>query len=148
MENHYLQFTLALSRINKAIQKLRLERMRDFDLKGAHTLCIYQLGQNPQGLTSTELAGCCDFDRGLASRTLKDLAKENIILKNGDEGKYGALYTLTPRGEEIYQNILVTITDVQKSVDQGIFEDELEVFYRVLHKLQKNFDKLTKGTEL
>lgn len=144
MQDRFVEFTISISRLNKLIQKLKSDGMKAFDLKGAYTLCLYQLAENSYGLTSTEIALHCDLDPALVSRTLSHLCKDGIIQKVGAEGKtYHSKYFLTKKGEDIASELKEIIHRIQEVADTGISEEELNVFYSVLNKLLGNFETMS-----
>ena len=147
MNKRFMRFTLSMSRINKMIQKLKLDGMKSFELKGSHTLCIYGLLEHPSGMTSAQIAKYCEFDPGLASRTQKELIQLDIISKTGEPGKYGSIYFLTEKGIKIAREIEKTVTRMQEFVDSDISDEELAIFYHVLDKLEMNFVKLVESSD-
>lgn len=148
MEERFINFTLSIAKLNKQIQKLKTDGMKLFGLKGVHTLCVYQLLTRPDGMTSTEIAACCDLDAALVSRTLSHLLKNDFVLKDGAPGKYLARYRLTPKGTAVASEVRSIINGVQDFVDVGITAQELEIFYSVLAKLEHNFETLVERPSL
>ncbi len=142
MTNRFIPFTLGISRLNKMVQKLKQEGMKSFSCKGVHTLCIYQLRENPGGMTSREIAASCDIDPGLVSRTLRELQKQGLVRKEGEDGKYLSQYYLSGKGKTVADEAIRKIEAVQHYVDTGISKEELVIFYRVFEKLTQNFEKL------
>jgi DNA-binding MarR family transcriptional regulator len=143
VEDHFLQFTIAISKLNKQVQKLKTAGMGRFDLKGVHTLCLYQLMAHPEGLTFSRIAADCDLDQALVSRTLADLVQQGLVAKSGLPGKYNASYALTPRGADITHQVRAMVFQVQTLADEGISPEELDTFYRVLDRLVDNFQAMT-----
>lgn len=142
MDTRFIEFTVSLAKLNKLVQKLKLKGMKPFDLKGTHTLCIYQLLLHENGMLPTDLADCCDFDPGLVSRTLRELSERGIVCKVGQPGKYLSRYYLTENGKSVAMEIDKITREVQGFVDTGIEPRELDIFYRVLRKLEENFQAL------
>ena len=147
MTGGFVQFTVAISRLNKLVQKIKTEGMRLFDLKGVHTLCLYQLMQRPEGMNFNEIAGSCDLDRALVSRMLKELQEKGLIRKDGEPGKYKATYFLTGKARGWVTEICRIVDEAQAFVDVGVSEEELAVFYKVLGQLTGNFERLAARPE-
>lgn len=144
MHDRFVKFTIAISKLNKLINKVKSDGMKDkFDLKGVHTLCLYQLMSNDHGMTSTEIAKSCDLDPALVSRTINELCQKELIQKVGEAGKYHARYCLTQKGAQISSELKQIIQSVQLFVDQGITEEELDTFYSVMERLSCNFEFLS-----
>lgn len=142
MADRFIQFSVAISKLNKQIQKLKTDGMQYFDLKGTHTLCLYQLLEHPEGMSFSQVAAGCDLDQALVSRTLAVLTQKELVEKSGLPGKYNALYRLTPKGEAVVQQIRSIISQIQTLADQGITSEDLSVFYRVLYRLLANFQDM------
>ncbi len=142
MEDRFVKFTVDIAKLHKLIQKLKTDGMKQFDLKGTHTLCIYQLLTHPEGMTSTELAVSCDLDPALVSRTLASLTHNQIISRIGEPGKYLAKYMLTDKGLLVAEEIRSLIHTIQEIADTGISQEDLAVFYQVLDRLAHNLQSL------
>ena len=139
MTDRFTLFTIRNSHLNKLIQKLKTEGMGRFGLKGVDTLCLYQLGLHGP-MTFAEIAGHCDLDPALVSRTLRGLTRSNMVCKEG--GKYKALYSLTEEGQELNRSITAIICRIQNTAIQGITLSEMATFYRVLDRLTDNLEHL------
>ncbi len=141
MTERFTWFTMTLSRLNKQIQKLKTDGMGSFGLKAVDTLCLYQLDRE-ESMSFSQLVQSCQLDPALVSRTLRDLSKIGMVEKDGQPGRYNARYSLTPAGAQRTREIRQIIQCLQVQADQGISEDDLAVFYRVLEQLSENFEKM------
>ncbi|MDO4285480.1 MAG: MarR family winged helix-turn-helix transcriptional regulator [Eubacteriales bacterium] len=142
MDDRFLQFTLAVSRMNKQIQAFKTNGMGRLGLKAAHTTVLYLLLGETEGLRFTEITSRSDLDQALISRTLAQLVSGGLIEKLGEAGRYNALYRLTPKGERQAARIAEAIRAVQEGADAGIDPQELAVFYKVLRQLLANFEAM------
>ncbi|MGN0470542.1 MAG: MarR family winged helix-turn-helix transcriptional regulator [Acutalibacteraceae bacterium] len=50
---------------------------------------------------------------------------------------------LTPKALEIHKAVLADVAENEKKLKSGISEEELEVFFDVIEKIQKNLEALT-----
>lgn len=142
MRDRFTRFNVGVSRLNKLINRLKLDGMEPLGLKAAHAMCIHQLACEDQ-LSFPQLCQRCDIDPALISRTLKELCASGHAEKMGQPGKYNAHYSLTDQGREVAGYIGWVVNGVIESADKGISEEELEVFYRVMEKLIANFERMT-----
>ncbi len=142
MTERFTIFTMRISRLHKLIQKLKADGMGRFGLKGVDTLCLYQLSLHGQ-MTFSEIAEHCDLDPALVSRTLRGLTKGGMVVKDGEPGKYRARYALTEEGQILTGKIAAIIQTVQAHADEGIAQDDLMTFYRVLDRLTANLERLS-----
>ena len=144
------KFTLLIDGIYKNIHKIKLDTAPDLGIKSVHVFWIYLLRKHPDGLTATELAARSEIDRSLVSRELQKLCADGYIMSMGGTGKrknYNSRLVLTEKGLELAEYIRRKAMEVQASADEGISEEELEIFYMVLEKLHGNFVKITKERE-
>ena len=144
------KFTLLIDGIYKNIHKIKLDTAPDLGIKSVHVFWIYLLRKHPEGLTATELAARSEIDRSLVSRELQKLCTDGYIMSMGGTGKrrnYNSRLVLTEKGIELAGHIRRKAMEVQASVDEGISEEELEIFYTILEKLYENFVKITKEKE-
>lgn len=142
MEDNFILFSTAVSRLNKQIQALKTDGMQIFGLKAVHTVCMYQLLEQPQGMSFSEVQEACDLDQALVSRILAKLTAIGMVVKEGEPGKYNARYRLTRSGERIALHIRDVVREIQLAADAGITPEELETFYSVMNKLRYNLDHL------
>lgn len=141
--DHLEQFTLTLADILKSIKKIKDKRMSDFGLRSSHVMVLYLLGRAPEGLTPVELAESNSVDKALISRILSELTEKGFVTgSTSGNRRYKTRIRLTPAGEELAVYIAQTVSSVQQQVSGDIPREDLEVFYRTLFTLQKNFDKL------
>ena len=144
------KFTLLIDGIYKNIHKIKLDTAPDLGIKSVHVFWIYLLRKHPEGLTATELAARSEIDRSLVSRELQKLCADGYIMSMGGTGKrrnYNSRLVLTEKGIELAGRIRRKAMEVQASADEGISEEELEIFYTILEKLYENFVKITKEKE-
>ena len=135
-------FILLIDAVHKSINKIKTDILPDSSVKGVHTLWLYELLQNPNGLTATEIANKTMIDRSLVSREIRALMKEGIVASNTLEGKrsYNSVIVLTEKGRECAKKIASAALEVQEAVSRDVSKEELAVFYSVLERLYKNID--------
>ncbi len=132
------KFTGAIADCYKYIIKLKSREMSSFGLKASHVMCLYFLGQNPQGLKSGELIELCREDKAAISKSLSYL-KEQGYVKTEDGVlsvlKYRKRYYITEKGMEVYKRILEFVEDTVAKCSQDLTEDELRIFYQSMDKI-------------
>ena len=144
------KFTLLIDGIYKNIHKIKLDKAPYMGIKSVHVFWIYLLRKHPDGLTATELAARSEIDRSLVSRELQNLCADGYIMSIGGTGKrknYNSRLVLTEKGTELAEYIRREAMSVQARADDGITDEELELFYTVLEKLHNNFVKMTNERE-
>lgn len=128
--------------ILKSIQRLKMQKMRNYGLTGAHTNCICRLEQaGEEGLTQLELVQREMMDASQISRVLRELMEKGFVQVDGDEGRYRRHYSLTEEGRVIAQDVRAMIKEVSDLVMEGISVQERERFFKVLARLSENLMK-------
>lgn len=142
MQDNFIQFSMAISRLNKQVQQLKTNGMQALGLKAVHTVCMYQMLERPDGMSFSEVQEACDLDQALVSRILSKLTAIGMVVKEGEPGRYNARYRLTRTGQQVAVRIRDVVAGIQVCADAGIDPEELAVFYKVLNQLQSNLDSL------
>jgi len=128
--------------ILKSIQRLKMQKMRNYGLTGAHMNCIYRLEQAGEaGLTQLELVQREMMDASQISRVLRELMDKGFVKVDGDEGRYRRHYALTEAGLVIAQDVHAMINEVNDFVMDGITLPERESFFKTLAHLSENLMK-------
>ncbi len=132
------KFTLLIDGIHKSINKIKHKIVPTLGIKSVHVLWLYQLMQHPEGLTAAEIAAASMIDRSLVSREIESLMSDGCIARTKSRR-----FTLTERGIELAKTIEEMVKEGQAEADEGISEEELLLFYRVLEKLHENFARMS-----
>lgn len=141
------KFTLLIDGIHKCIHKIKVDTAPALGIKSVHVFWLYKLLQHPEGLTPMEIAELSMIDRSLVSREIALLKKNGYVRteeQTGGKRNYNARLTLTDEGAALSKRIYEIVTDIQRTVDDGVSEEELKSFYATLEKLNKNFAKISK----
>ena len=148
MKQRFEIFVTAITQIYRSIQKLKSQEMADFGLKGAHVMCLFQLQQHPEGLTSVQLAQECDEDKAAISRSIAELRQKGLVQMPESEGRrYRVSITLTDEGRAITERMNHKIVDAVMAGAQGYAPQEREIFYRVLLQVADNLQTACNSTE-
>lgn len=143
MNNRFETFVIMINQINRCIQIIKNREMEKYGLKGSHVMCLYQLKQNENGITSKELSLLCGEDKAAISRTLSALEEKGLITFVDTEGKkrYRTMIILTEEGRRICNEVNQIIAQMVEENGEGYTEQEREVFYRVLSGVAENLQR-------
>ncbi|MDO5292075.1 MAG: MarR family transcriptional regulator [bacterium] len=144
MINRFETFVTMMNKINRSIQIIKNKEMEDYGLKGSQVMCLYQLKQHEDGVTSKDLASLCGEDKAAISRTLAKLEEAGLVsFIDNLEGKkrYRTLIKLTKEGRTVCEKINEKIGRVVENSGEGFSEEEREVFYRVLSVIAENLER-------
>ena len=139
-KNRFELFSTGVAHLVKTLQHLKSRKMGQYDLKGTTCLCLCQLLASEVGLTAGELSKRGDIDKAQVSRCMTELSQNGFVYRDDRDGhRYRQKYQLTDKGREAANDISLTTMRIQQIAEQGINEEELAVFYRVLSKMCDNF---------
>ena len=143
--DRFESFILFIDAIHKSINKIKTYIAPDSSVKSVHTMWLYELLRNPEGLTATEIASKTKIDRSLVSREISTLMREGYVECSHITGKrsYNSLITLTEKGRELALQIADSALCIQNSVSFNITKDELSVFYSVLERIYSNIEAIS-----
>ena len=133
MLQRFQDFVTGITQCYRSIQKIKSTEMTEFGLKGTHVMCLFFLGQHPEGLTAAQLSQMCAEDKAAISRTLAVLQERGYI--RAGEKKYRAPIRLTPAGEELSRQMEGLIQQWVTFGGDGLTQEEREIFYRALGKI-------------
>lgn len=143
--DRFESFILLIDAIHKSINKIKMDIAPGCAIKSVHTMWLYELLRNSQGLTASEIAGKTMIDRSLVSREIMALMRGGYVMSASCEGKrsYNSVITLTEKGKELAEQIAQTALKIQNEVSFDIDKDELSVFYSVLYRLYTNIETIS-----
>lgn len=136
MEDLYINFTIAISRLNKIIQKIKSFEIGKYDLQPIHVSCIYYLSKNPQGLTAKELSVLSLEDKAAISRALKTLHQKGLA--EYEPRSRNENIKLTERGGELAKIISDKINLAVEAGSAHITEKQRRFFYASLLEISNN----------
>lgn len=142
MEEHFEKFALLISGIHWNIQKIKARKAEFLGIRAVHIFWVYLLMNRPEGMTASEIAAAGNTTRGLVSREIEELSQLGIVTtdKTTSRRRYCWRFILTEKGRDVANTISKMAMEVQNSVNEGISEEDLAVFYRVLGTLNENFN--------
>lgn len=94
---------------------------------------------NKQGLSQIEVANETRKEPASISRILKLLSKKGLIQRlNDKENRRAKRVYLTPNGIETQKTATRLYNEIAKEGFNGIYEQEINLFVRILDKIQSN----------
>ena len=148
MKQRFETFVTSITQIYRSINKIKNQEMSLFGLKGTHVMCLFQLREHPEGLTSVQLAKFCEEDKAAVSRSVSELLERELVFIPESTGRrYRTPITLTKKGVEVTKQMDNKIIDAVLSAAQGYTEEERDTFYRVLLQVAENLQTASSVTE-
>lgn len=136
-------FTGSVLELNRYLQKIKDIEMKPFGLRASHVMCLYYLGRNPNGLTSTELSEACREDKAAISRSVSFLVERALIRGDFQEHKrsYRTKLFLTEAGKELVETIDRRIDTAMTQGGSGLTEEQRKNFYAAMEIIIKNLSQ-------
>lgn len=142
MEKRFERFAAAVLEMNRYLQRIKEQEMRRFGLRSAHTMCIFYLGQHPEGLTVTQLTEICREDKAAVSRNLSELSRMGLVSCSAppDRRVYRDPYRLTEWGTEIAAQVEARVSDALSACGRGLTEVQRDNFYTAAQIIISNLE--------
>ena len=142
MEKRFETFTLLISSINRAIQKIKTEEMAEFDLKSSHVSCLYYLYKE-NSLTARDLCEMCGEDKANISRSTKYLEEHGyLVCESTVQKRYLSPLCLTDKGREVGRSLVERLDGILDGASRGLTEEERLIMYRSLALINENLNKI------
>ena len=141
MDHRFETFSLSILELNRYLQKIKELEMKQFGLKASHTMCLYYLGQHPEGLTATQLTELCKEDKAAVSRCLSLLSDRQLVVceQPADHKRsYRSRYMLTVQGRSVVSGIQTRIKEALSYGGRGLTEERRRDFYGTLAIISEN----------
>ena len=136
MEDLYVNFTVAITKLNKLIQKIKSYEISQYGLQPIHVSCGYYLSKNPQGLTAKELCEMTLDDKAAISRALKTLQEKGIV-EYVPRGR-NEIVRLTNEGKKLSKVISKKINSAVEAGSVNITEEQRKFFYDSMMEISNN----------
>ena len=142
MEQRYTTFSLLLINISRCVQKIKNVEMAALGLKGKQVQCLFALYNCAEGASLTKLGEMCGEDKGMMSRTVKELAGAGLVYVAKSERKYKNPIRLTEKGGGIAGIVAQKISAILEEGGAGISDDERTQLYRLLGIISENLTEI------
>ena len=143
MEQRYETFTALILNISRCVQKIKNEEMAALGLKGRQVQCLFALYNLEDGASVTTLCELCGEDKGMISRTLKDLTARGLVyVDEQKDRKYRNPVKLTEKGAEVAGIVSAKILEMVDLGSMGIAEDDRKRLYHSLTLISDNLTKI------
>ena len=143
MVTRFEQFTSSVASIYRSVQKIERVEMAKYGLKGPHAQVLLAMSRYPEGVTSGELVKFCDKDKAAISRTVAELEREGMVIRNGKNGNfYRASLMLTERGWEAAEHVAIRATQAVETASIGLSEGNRRVLYAALELIASHLQKI------
>lgn len=143
MEQRYATFSLLLINISRCVQKIKNVEMAALGFKGRQVQCLFWLYHCDEGVSLTRLGEMCGEDKGMMSRTVKELTEEGLVYVDAhSERKYRNPIRLTEKGKNIAGIVTKKISAILEKGSRGISDGERAQLYHSLGIISENLTEI------
>lgn len=142
MKERFRTFTVLITKISRAIRKIKTEEMEEYKLKSPHVSCLYYLYKQ-DSLTAKELGDICQEDKAALSRSIEHLETNKYIECDSNlKKRYNTALKLTEKGRKIAKAIADKIDNILDLASEGLSEEKRNILYESLTLISNNLDKI------
>ena len=132
------RFCGSIDNIAKKITRYKNVCAERYGLSSRHVVPLLQLYACPEGLTAANLAEQCQVDKSFVSRVTKELTEAGFLHYQGRNQNI----VLTEKGKQTASALMEYANGAVLKVDGAASPGELEVFYRMLNRVDLNLGEL------
>lgn len=138
-------FSLGLSQLTAAWNKIANEELKPFGLKGRASVYMIALYKSEEGLTCANLSEMCQRDKAEVSRVISEMETKGLVVRDQGNGTgYRAKIRLTQEGRKATYELRERIKLAVEKGGAGLSDEEREHFYYALQVIAKNLQEITK----
>ena len=142
MNDRFRTFTVLITKLYRAIRKLKNEEMEEYGLNNPHVSCLYYLYQ-AEKLTLTELVDICLEDKAVMSKAITYLEKNGLIFCESNQKKrYNSYFKLTENGLTVAKSITSKIENILDYASADINSEDRSTMYKSLSSISDKLDEL------
>ena len=142
MEDRFKTFTVLITKLYRAIRKIKNEETEEYGLTNPHVSCLYYLYQ-AQKLTLTELIDICLEDKAVMSKAITYLEKIGLIIcETNQKKRYKSYFELTDNGLIVAKSIVAKIENILDFASADIYNNDRSVMYKSLLSISNKLDEL------
>ena len=147
MFERFERFTVLITKINRAVRRIKTQEMQGLDLKSPHVSCLYYLHKTPM-MTATQLCQKTSQDRAAMSRALDFLEKNDYLVCLSDAKKrYNSPLKLTEKGEGVAKVVVEKIDSVLAQTAETMSEDDRMKMYQMLTIVERSLSEYCRRYE-
>ena len=147
MEERFRNFTVLITKLYRAIRKIKNEETEEYGLSNPHVSCLYYLYKQEK-LTLKELVDICLEDKAILSKATSYLEISGLIVCDSDQKKrYNSYFKLTEKWLAVAKSIAIKIDNILDFASSDINNEEREILYKSLSSISSRLDKFCEKYE-
>lgn len=147
MEERFRNFTVLITKLYRAIRKIKNAETEEYGLTNPHVSCLYYLYKQ-KSLTLKELVDICLEDKAILSKAISYLENNELVVCNSNQKKrYNSYFSLTEKGLIVAQSIAKKIDEILDYASADINETERDILYRSLSSISDKLENICESYE-
>ena len=147
MEERFRTFTVLITKLYRAIRKIKSEETEEYGLTNPHVSCLYYLYKE-KSLTLKELVDICLEDKAVLSKAISYLENQSFIACDSNQKKrYNSYFKLTDKGMAIAKSIAIKIDNILDFASTDVNNEDREIMYKSLLSISDNLENFCKKYE-
>ncbi len=147
VEDIFSIFTNLITNIQRCINTIKDKNMKAIGLKSGYVSCLFYIGKFGS-LSQGQLCDVCNENKAAISRKIEYLEKNGYVEKDlSSNAKYKNPITLTKKGKETADFIANKISEIISKANTEISENDRDILYASLEKINSNLKKIIKEEE-
>lgn len=147
MDDRFRTFTVLITKLYRAIRKIKNEETAEYGLTNPHVSCLYYLYKE-QTLTLTELVDICFEDKAILSKSIAYLEKNGLVVCDSSQKKrYNSYFKLTEQGLVVAKGLANKIDDILDFASADIDNNDREIMYKSLLSICERLNKFCEKYE-
>lgn len=141
MQERFRTFTVLITKLYRAIRKIKSEEIEEYGLINPHVSCLYYLYKE-KSLTLKELTEICLEDKAILSKSTTYLESKGLIVCDSTQKKrYNNYFTLSETGMEIAKNIATKIDNILDFASSDLDDTDRDIMYKSLSSISQKLEK-------
>ena len=147
MEERFRTFTVLITKLYRAIRKIKNEETEEYGLTNPHVSCLYYLYKE-ENLTLKELVDICLEDKAVLSKATSYLENKGLIVCDSNQKKrYNSYFKLTDKGLLVAKGIAGKIDNILDYASADIDNNDRDIMYKSLILISNRLDKFCEKYE-
>lgn len=132
---------LTASAIEKKIQKIKGQYMKELDLNGSDLPVFLVLALASRPLTLSQIGANASLDKAQVSRAMHKMDAKGMLVKSG-QGVYKAEYALSEKGRRQAGALMDHVGKIVGSAHQALPEQQWQAYYGFAQNLMRQLDEI------
>lgn len=147
MQERFRTFTVLITKLYRAIRKIKSEETEEYGLTNPHVSCLYYLYKE-EALTLKELVDICLEDKAILSKAIAYLESNGLIACDSNlKKRYNSYFRLTEKGLSVAKSIAGKIDTIIDYASGDVSKQNREIMYKSLLSVSDRLEEYCKKYE-